>query len=102
MECLKTHPDFTIADLKSGVIDPLEHTDFIVNEVDGSNRVSKPSERTGKKINDRDIKRNSGKTWKTHTYDFVSTISMIRSQICASHQKYDTYIRDRRYVPLVT
>ena len=82
---------------KDEVIRDISQADLTFNEVDGSNRVS-PSERTGKKIDDRDIKRNSGETWKTHTYDFVSTISMIRSKIRASHQKYDTYIRDRTYV----
>ena len=34
----------------------ISQVDLAVNEVDGKNRVSEPSERTDKKIDDRDIK----------------------------------------------
>ena len=37
----------------------ISQVDPTVNEVDGSNRVSEPSERTVKKIDGRDIKRTS-------------------------------------------
>ena len=37
----------------------ISQADLTVNEVDGSNRVSEPSERTVKKIDGRDIKRTS-------------------------------------------
>ena len=46
----------------------ISQVDPTVNKVDGSNRVSEPSERTGKKINDRNIKRNSAKNILTILY----------------------------------
>ena len=73
----------------------ISQVDLTVNEVDGSNRVSEPSERTVKKIDGRDIKQNLGETWKIHTYDFVSTE---HTYVAKYALRYDTYIGDRTYV----